>query len=383
MVSYASLQPARKRQRPLPDSFDVGTSEVESTDNSDYQEISTAKRQRVGASAAIREIPEVAQSHAVGSNLSPTFSNRRPVLLNRQDLQTLRWFRDLIYGVASLKDPVGKNKQEKMKELRKRLHAMEFYTFLSKPLLQKSRLLDQALPSIFQDDDGIDWPWDINVDAQALWHKWNQGHFDSSMIRGLDLKRHAGPTGKQIAAYVPDTQYERRVSSHYSGQGDLVNGQWWPLQGCAVRDGAHGEIECGISGLAGAGAYSVVMSRGGYDDVDMGEEVLYCGTIAKEGEPSQHTRYLLHNLETKAPVRLLRSSSLEKSNPYRPTEGTRYDGLYDVIDVKVLDVKTAMHRFGLRRRPKQSPIRYKGPEKRPTPEQSAERSKLRAQLGLK
>ena len=37
-----------------------------------------------------------------------------------------------------------------------------------------------------------------------------------------------------------------------------------------MRDGAHGEIEAGIHGQPGKGAYSIVLSGSGYSDIDEG-----------------------------------------------------------------------------------------------------------------
>ena len=44
------------------------------------------------------------------------------------------------------------------------------------------------------------------------------------------------------------------------GHNGLTVGQWWPLRVCALRDGAHGHIQGGISGNATDGAYSIVVS---------------------------------------------------------------------------------------------------------------------------
>ena len=87
-------------------------------------------------------------------------------------------------------------------------------------------------------------------------------------------------------------------------------------------------------------------------------------------------------LELGNPVRVLRSSGLPATNPYRPAKGLRYDGLYDIVEYEVLDEATAMHRFSLMRRDGQDPIRYKGVERRPTDEELAEHTKIRTLLGL-
>ena len=73
---------------------------------------------------------------------------------------------------------------------------------------------------------------------------------------------------------------------------------------------------------------------------------------------------MLDSLRKNIPVRVMRSKN--KKNKYAPKDGLRYDGLYDIVDHEVLSVKTAMYRFSLRRQEGQDPIRYEGPEVRPT-----------------
>ena len=44
------------------------------------------------------------------------------------------------------------------------------------------------------------------------------------------------------------------------GDNGLQVGQWWPYRVCALRDGAHGHMQGGISGSTNVGAYSIVVS---------------------------------------------------------------------------------------------------------------------------
>lgn len=101
-----------------------------------------------------------------------------------------------------------------------------------------------------------------------------------------------------------------------------------------------------------------------------------------DAKPSAGTLHLKDSCKYKTPVRVLRSSALPAPNPYRPAKGVRYDGLYDVVKYEILDAETAMHRFTLSRCDGQESIRYQGFEKRPTDEELAEYSKIRALLGL-
>jgi hypothetical protein len=78
------------------------------------------------------------------------------------------------------------------------------------------------------------------------------------------------------------------------------------------------------------------------------------------------------------PVRVLRA--VNKQSKYAPKEGIRYDGLYQISDREILDPKTAMFRFSLKRIKGQDPIRYKGAEIRPTDQELRERMRIRKLL---
>jgi len=70
------------------------------------------------------------------------------------------------------------------------------------------------------------------------------------------------------------------------------------------------------------------------------------------------------------------------TNVYKPERGYRYEGLYDVLDCKVLDQRKQVHLFHLRRQGGQPPMRYQGLEKRPTKEEIVAYDELRKKLGL-
>lgn len=78
------------------------------------------------------------------------------------------------------------------------------------------------------------------------------------------------------------------------------------------------------------------------------------------------------------PIRVLRAAN--RSSKYAPKEGIRYDGLYEITDKEILDPKTAMFRFSLKRVKGQDPIRYKGVEIRPTDQELKERMTIRKLL---
>ena len=72
-----------------------------------------------------------------------------------------------------------------------------------------------------------------------------------------------------------------------------------------------------------------------------------------------------------------------KESKYRPEQGLRYDGLYVVKDVKVIDEKKRAYRFVMERVAGQDPIRWKGLAKRPTQEEIHEYELHKARLGGK
>jgi len=82
---------------------------------------------------------------------------------------------------------------------------------------------------------------------------------------------------------------------------------------------------------------SIVLS-GKYDDLDRdeGETIYYSGSRSHEntnpnhpGDSTTYTRALKRSMQTRKPVRVLRAAS--SKNPYAPSVGIRYDGLYEVV----------------------------------------------------
>lgn len=302
---------------------------------------------------------------------------------SRADLESLRY-------VITLQRKCEKAVNEKAvqdielyySELRTRLHRMEFYDFLSGVLICKSRILeDEGLPAIFDAPPGL-FPWDIRADSRMLYEKWVVGQLDPHLFRGIEDKKVTKSDGKVVKSRKFASDYADRISPNYVGEGNLVNGMWWPLQFCAMRDGAHGETEAGIHGQLGFGAYSIVVSDGGYRNVDGGTSLEYCGTSGSAGEPSLGTKLLKESFAMGHPIRVLRSASLVHTNPYRPAKGLRYDGVYEITGFELLDARTAMHRFSLKRCAGQDPIRYQGVEARPTNDELAAYVKIRKLLGF-
>ena len=301
---------------------------------------------------------------------------------SRGDLENLKYLISVIRECEQ-KANVGEDVEASFAKLRQRIHQMEFYGFLSGILVKKSRLLEEeGLPAIFQSAKGVDYPWDLQADSLSLYRKWLVGVWDPFLLRGVETKQKTTASGKQLKTRNLERGYVGRISCNYVGEGNLQNGQWWPLQICAMRDGAHGEIEAGIHGQAGKGAFSIVLSSGGYSDIDEGATLKYCGTSGSEAKASAGTSLLKEALRLRNPVRVLRSSALPAKNKYRPSKGLRYDGLYNIVGFELLDEETAMHQFSLQRVAGQQPIRYKDAARRPTNVELAEYSKIRGLLGL-
>lgn len=73
-------------------------------------------------------------------------------------------------------------------------------------------------------------------------------------------------SGGQIRSRSLDPDYDRR-SAKVIGDNGLTVGDWYPYRLCALRDGAHGESQAGISGSVDDGAWSIVVA-GAYEGVD-------------------------------------------------------------------------------------------------------------------
>lgn len=299
---------------------------------------------------------------------------------SRSDVETVKYITTLIKRRQDL--PANTNPDRLHSDIRQRLHQMEFYDFISGIIIKKSKILDetQGLPAIF-DSPNAHYPWDIRADAESLYLRWLSGTTDPHLLRGIETLRKT-TNGTKRTTHRLEPSYKDRRSCDHVGPGDLQNGQWWPLQIGAMRDGAHGEIEAGIHGKPDKGAFSVVLSGGGYADEDEGTTIRYCGTSGAAGKPSVGTNYLKQSCGLGNAVRVLRSAALPARNRYRPSRGLRFDGMYDVVGFEVLDEGTAMCRFLLVRRDGQDPIRCEGVEARPTNEEVAEYTKIRGLLGL-
>lgn len=280
---------------------------------------------------------------------------------------------------TSIRDINSQKVKGNFSGIREILHTLAFIE-VSRQLLRNNYMLhdDGVLSLVEMAPGGVALPFDIRADAEELYNKWYTGEMEVDIYRGITRGLPGKKTSTASSAadrLAPGHEKFKLMDPKQHGNGRLLNGQWWPSQLAALRDGAHGSSQGGITGSVGAGAYSVIMAGGvdpsgqPYPNEDRGDEVLYCGTDnkASTNEPSAETQFMLENVRSKQPVRLIRSHNLH--SPYTPELGFRYDGLYTVVDYEEMDppdVKRRRHRFRLVRCAGQDPIRGQGPEKRPT-----------------
>ncbi|EPT04299.1 hypothetical protein FOMPIDRAFT_1157382 [Fomitopsis schrenkii] len=160
-------------------------------------------------------------------------------------------------------------------------------------------------------------------------------------------------------------------------------GTWWLTREECSKDAIHAPWVGGIAG-GSEGAYSVALSGGYEDDVDLGDAFTYTGAGGRDlkgtaenrknlrtAPQSSHqsfdnrcNRALKVSCETKNPVRVIRGFKLR--SPYAPAEGYRYDGLYTVekawMEKGLNPGGWMVCKFALKRVPGQAPLKLGGDE---------------------
>jgi hypothetical protein len=239
-------------------------------------------------------------------------------------------------------------------ELRNHVHKAEFLPNITRFVVRKTLILvpEKGLPRIFGEEASF--PPDLKADAYQLYLRWMRGEFSQDILRGIITNRGADRTSDKLD---PAYRSKHPTTARFYGDEGLVLGQCWPTQLCTVRDGAHGSSQGGIYGEREKGAYSVVLSGGGYHDKDEGDVIEYSGTEGKNFTPTESTQHMITSANLGNPIRVIRSHQLNKKNPYRPKHGLRYDGLYTVKSFVIVDNQKQVHRFKLERCSDQHPIR--------------------------
>ncbi|KAI0365226.1 hypothetical protein BV20DRAFT_954754 [Pilatotrama ljubarskyi] len=156
-------------------------------------------------------------------------------------------------------------------------------------------------------------------------------------------------------------------------------GTWWETrQACSV-DAVHAPWVAGIS-AGPQGAYSVALSGGYEDDVDLGEAFTFTGSGGRDLKGTKDkpknlrtapqscdqsfenpfNRALKKSCETKKPIRVIRGYKLDSQ--FAPAEGYRYDGLYTVekawMERGLNEGGFLVCKFALKRLPGQAPLQY-------------------------
>ncbi|CAA7268191.1 unnamed protein product [Cyclocybe aegerita] len=150
-------------------------------------------------------------------------------------------------------------------------------------------------------------------------------------------------------------------------------GSRWPGRRQLCDDGVHAMLTGGIHGRAHEGAFSVVLSGGYEDDVDLGEEFTYTGSGGQakredgakwDNKQVTDQEWVRGNLalqtshRTQKPVRVIRGYKLKSE--FAPVEGYRYDGLYTVVEADQKPGKSGHNvcLFRFKRCPGQLPLPF-------------------------
>ncbi|KAF2420540.1 hypothetical protein EJ08DRAFT_598301 [Tothia fuscella] len=154
-----------------------------------------------------------------------------------------------------------------------------------------------------------------------------------------------------------------RPSYNNFGHNGLTVGQWWPLQVCLIRDGAHGSSQGGIYGTQDMGAMSIIVS-GAFKhlDEDRGHVLFYSGSNSHSNRDPRNpnitkaTESMRKSHRLHKDIRLFRSSGSGWGGA--PVCGLRYDGLYRITNesTKLNAHGGAYIRFRLERQGNQDPI---------------------------
>ncbi|KAI5818772.1 PUA-like domain-containing protein, partial [Pyronema omphalodes] len=153
-------------------------------------------------------------------------------------------------------------------------------------------------------------------------------------------------------------------------------GAWWEYRDECGRAGVHPPTVAGIYGGEESGCYSVAVSAGYPEDVDLGDTFTYTGSggrelrknnlrTAAQSSDQQLVRgnaALDKSSKTGNPIRVIRGYKA----PLGPLTGYRYDGLYKVVRSYTAmnsEGKYKVYKFDFERLPGQPPVDYGAKEK--------------------
>ncbi|KAL4069592.1 PUA-like domain-containing protein [Scleroderma yunnanense] len=153
---------------------------------------------------------------------------------------------------------------------------------------------------------------------------------------------------KIVSSSLGDTKNTRKHNPKvYGNIPGIEVGSWWATREECSNDSVHAPWVGGIA-PGQDGAYSVALSGGYEDDVDDGYAFTYTGAGGRDLKGTKaapknlrtaeqsfdqsfehnHNKALKRSAETGKPVRVIRGFKLQSR--YGPSEGYRYDGLYEV-----------------------------------------------------
>ncbi|KAA8909182.1 histone-lysine N-methyltransferase [Sphaerosporella brunnea] len=153
-------------------------------------------------------------------------------------------------------------------------------------------------------------------------------------------------------------------------------GKWWAFRDECGRAGVHPPTVAGIYGGADVGAYSVAVSAGYPEDMDLGDTFTYTGSGGRELKkknlrtaPQSSDQTLVRgnaaldkSAQTGNPVRVIRGYKAALG----PATGYRYDGLYKVVRSYTAlnsEGKYLVYKFDFERLPGQPPVDYGAKER--------------------
>ncbi|XP_033109775.1 E3 ubiquitin-protein ligase ORTHRUS 2-like [Anneissia japonica] len=183
----------------------------------------------------------------------------------------------------------------------------------------------------------------------------NGSDFADGHRRSRRLKGQKALEGKELlvddVSYNNDVAYKPKKAPPRENSFGVIPGVevgtwWWSRMECSAA-GIHRPTVAGIHGNEQEGCYSLALSGGYEDDVDLGDCFTYTGSggrdlkgtksnpknlrTAPQSKDQTLTRVnlaLSRNAENGRPVRVIRGYKLD--SPFAPDDGYRYDGLYKV-----------------------------------------------------
>nr|CAH0112559.1 unnamed protein product [Daphnia galeata] len=278
---------------------------------------------------------------------------------NRRILESIR--QEQIYKFEALQPAVVKKKERKPTEARPkkkpRLETEGQGSVVDDGRRKSSRISGKAPDRSkgIGDDDTGDEDYEAEYDDDS----------DEEDGEGRKRKRVRGPQHKVI---IPKNR-----PNFYGAVPGVEIGRIWEMRMECSRDGIMRPPVAGIHG-GPEGAYSIALSGGYEDDMDLGDCFTYTGEggralkgtkakpknlrtapQSKDQTLTKGNLALSLNIETRKPVRVIRGYKADTE--FTPEFGYRYDGLYTVEKYWLCVGKSGfkVFKFALRRCPNQAP----------------------------